>query len=330
MGYFHAFSAMARKLRIQFPGAFYHVINRGNYRSWIFQSIGARHSFLECLGLSCKSMHWQLHAWCLMGKHYHLFVETPQPNLVEGMRWMQSTFANRFNRFRKSNGHVFQGRYKAILLDYDVVGSVCHYIHLNPVRAGLVDVAKLQQYKDSSFFQLWHPRQRWEYGDFQSCLEGAGGLPDNAKGRKLYRDYLSWLSTEDSEQKRMGFEKMSRGWAKGSKAFKKAVMRDLGDEKVQQVVEAEASEIRELHWEKGLAKALFCLEKGDQDLVGARKGAEWKVAVARHLRERFLAPHKWIAHQLYMGAPSSVQSLVSRHRKLKPGMDIYWERLNHE
>ena len=105
---------MARKLRIQYAGAFYHVINRGNYRSWIFETAGARHSFLECLGLSCRAKDWRLHGWCLMGNHYHLLIETPQPNLVDGMKWLQSTFANRFNRFRNSNGHVFQGRYKAI------------------------------------------------------------------------------------------------------------------------------------------------------------------------------------------------------------------------
>ena len=65
-----------------------------------------------------------------MGNHYHLCFETRHPNLVEGMRWLQSTYANRFNRFRKSNGHVFQGRYKALLLDSDALGAVCHYIHL--------------------------------------------------------------------------------------------------------------------------------------------------------------------------------------------------------
>jgi REP element-mobilizing transposase RayT len=321
---------MARKLRIQYAGAFYHVINRGNYRSWIFESLGSRHSFLECLDLSCKAKGWRLHAWCLMGNHYHLLIETPQPNLVDGMKWLQSTFANRFNRFRKSNGHVFQGRYKSILLDANAVGSVCHYIHLNPVRAGLADVGRLQEYKDSSFYQLWHPRQRWDYGDYQSCLEAAGGLADKPKGRSLYRDYLGWLSTEDSEQKRIGFEKMSRGWAKGSKAFKKAVIEDLGDERVQQVVEAEASEMREPRWEKGLAEALIKLHKGEKDLVAERKGADWKVALARHLRERYLAPHKWIADRLVMGAPSSVQCLVSRHRKLKLGKHSFWRKLNHE
>ena len=98
---------MARKVRVEYAGAFYHVINRGNYRSWIFETEGARKSFLKCLTEVCESKGWRIHAWCLMSNHYHLLIETPEPNLVMGMRWLQSTFANRFNRYRKENGHVF-------------------------------------------------------------------------------------------------------------------------------------------------------------------------------------------------------------------------------
>ena len=91
-----------------------------------------------------------------MGNHYHLLIQPPDANLVDGMRWLQSTFANRFNRFRGVNGHVFQGRYKSILLDTDAIGAVAHYIHLNPVRAGLVAAEQLEGYQASSFHQLWY------------------------------------------------------------------------------------------------------------------------------------------------------------------------------
>ena len=117
---------MARKARIEYAGAFYHVLNRGNYRNWIFESEGARKSFLKCLAETCEAKGWRVYPWCLMINHYHLLIETPEPNLVVGMKWLQSTFANRFNRFRKENGHVFQGRYKAILLDGDAIGAVCY------------------------------------------------------------------------------------------------------------------------------------------------------------------------------------------------------------
>lgn len=306
---------MARKLRIEYEGAFYHVINRGNYRSWIFETAGARASFLDCLKQVCESQGWRLHAWCLMGNHYHLLIETPKPNLVWGMKWLQSTFANRFNRFRKANGHVFQGRYKALLLDNDALKAVCHYIHLNPVRAGIVEPRELQKYTDSSFHQLWYPNRRWAFVDYETCLKSAGDLADKPRGRALYREYLCQLSQDDVEQKRLGFNKMCLGWAKGTKEFKRTVLANQEDQIDRKVVEAEASEAREPRWEKGLARALQLLDRREGDLLESRKGAQWKVATARFLRERYLAPHSWIAARLHMGGASSVQTLVSSHRR---------------
>ena len=321
---------MPRKSRIEFAGAHYHVINRGNYKDWIFKTEGARRSFLECLKLCCEAQGWELHSWCLMSNHYHLLIHTPEPNLVEGMRWLQSTFANRFNRYRKVNGHVFQGRYKAILLDSDALGPVSHYIHLNPVRAGLVSVEQLQDFVDSSFHQMWHPRRRWSFCRFDCFLEAAGGLVDKPRDRVLYRDYLAWLSSEPSERKRLGFENMVRGWVKGSRDFKQAVLKDLSDAQIQKVVEFDAAEMREPRWERAVIRALESLGRTDSELRTEAKGAEWKVAVARHLRERCLTPNRWIAERLNMGATSSVQSLVSRHRKQKHGKNSNWILLNHE
>ena len=105
---------MARKVRIEYENAYYHLINRGNYRSWIFETSGARKSFLECLTLTAEANGWRVHAWCLMGNHYHLLIQTPDANLVEGMQWLQSTFANRFNRYRQSHGHVFHGNTEGV------------------------------------------------------------------------------------------------------------------------------------------------------------------------------------------------------------------------
>lgn len=321
---------MARKIRIEYAGAFYHVLNRGNYRDWIFKSDGARKSFLQCLVETCEAQGWRVHAWCLMVNHYHLLIETPEPNLVVGMKWLQSTFANRFNRFRAENGHVFQGRYKAILLDGDAIGPVCHYIHLNPVRAGLVGVGRLQEYGECSFNQLWCPRKRWEFCDFSSCLESAGGLVDKPKGRRLYRDYLDWLNESDTEQKKLGFEKMCRGWAKGSKEFKKAVLEDEADLENRRIVEAEAKEMAEPRWERGLEQGLECLGRSGSDLKAERKGAPWKVALARHLRERYHAPNSWLSGRLSMGTANSLSSLVSRHRLAKNKSDKWWKMLKNQ
>jgi len=318
---------MARKSRIEYSGAYYHVINRGNYRSWIFESEGARLSFLTCLEEVCLAMGWRLHGWVLMSNHYHLCIETPDPNLVDGMKWLQSTFANRFNRYRKANGHVFQGRYQAILLDSDVVGGVCHYIHLNPVRAGLVAAADLQSYPDSGFHQIWYPSKRWSFFEASTALSEAGGLSDTRSGRRSYRDYLDWLSTDDATCKQLGFEKMCKGWAKGSKDFKQAVMDDLKDGVSQKVVESEAKELREPLWERRLQQGLGVLGKTDLDLLSELKGVDWKVALARHLRESSLTPNRWIAERLQMGTAESVSSRVSHQRKYCSTGNTQWQSL---
>jgi len=254
-------------------------------------------------------------------------VETPEPNLVEGMKWLQSTFANRFNRCRKANGHVFQGRYKAILLDGNAVGPVCHYIHLNPVRAGLVAPAELQSYSASSFHPLWYPSKRWPFFASVTALEEAGGLSDTPVGRRSYRHYLAWLSEEDAEKKRLGFEKMCRGWVKGSKEFRKAVLEDLKDDMCLKVVEAEAEELREPLWERRLKQGLEALGKSKAELLSARKGCDWKVALARYLRESSLVPNRWLADRLNMGTPKSVSSRVSSHRAAKQGRGSPWNKL---
>ncbi len=321
---------MPRKVRLEFPGASYHVINRGNYRSWIFESPGARVSFLRCLKQTCEAQGWVLHSWVLMGNHYHLCVSTPEANLVAGMRWLQSTFANRFNRFRKMNGHVFQGRYKAILLDGDAVSSVSHYIHLNPVRAGVLRAEQLQNYADSSFAQLWHPSTRWSCFEPREYLAGAGGIADTAEGRTQYRKYLSWLSETDLEKKRLGFEQMTRGWAKGSEAFRKKVLENTPALLGGRIVEAEAAPLKAVKWERALVSALGKIGKTQEHLIHDPKGAEWKVALARHLRDTVMASSAWIAQRLSMGRTSSVQTWVSRHRHRPTSSCRVWSQLNQE
>jgi hypothetical protein len=108
------------------------------------------------------------------------------------------------------------------------------------------------------------------------------------------------------------------------------VLEDLSDTQIQRVVELDASEMREPRWERAVVGALECLGRSDLDLSSEAKSAEWKVALARHLRERYLTPNRWIAERLKMGATSSVQSLVSRHRQQKHGNTSSWTLLNHE
>ncbi len=132
---------MPRQLRIQYEGATYHLMSRGDRREEIFRDHLDRKRFLETLGSACGKTGWQVHAYCLMSNHCHLVVETPRPNLVEGMKWLLGTYTMRFNRRHKLSGHLFAGRYKSLLIDETepaYLRAVCDYVHLNPIRAGLL------------------------------------------------------------------------------------------------------------------------------------------------------------------------------------------------
>ncbi len=130
---------MARPLRIKYPGAIYHVIARGNALQPIFSDDFDRLTFIDLLGSSFERYHWLCHAYCLMDNHYHLLVETPEGNLSEGMRQINGVYTRKFNRRHHRSGHLFQGRFRAIIVERDhYLLEVNRYISLNPVRSGLV------------------------------------------------------------------------------------------------------------------------------------------------------------------------------------------------
>ncbi|MBI3898731.1 MAG: transposase [Gammaproteobacteria bacterium] len=130
---------MARPLRLEFPGAVYHLTARGNARAPIVDDDTDRHCFLEILAQVIKQHHWRCHAYCLMDNHYHLLIETPDANLSRGMRQLNGRYTQTFNRRHGRVGHLFQGRFKAIVVDKDnYLLELCRYIALNPVRAKMV------------------------------------------------------------------------------------------------------------------------------------------------------------------------------------------------
>jgi putative transposase len=130
---------MARPLRLEFSGAVYHVTARGDRREAIFLDDQDRQRFLGLLGREIGQQNWLLYAYCLMGNHYHLLLETPEANLARGMRRLNGVYTQGFNRRYGLSGHVLQGRYKAILVDRDAyLLELSRYVVLNPVRAGLI------------------------------------------------------------------------------------------------------------------------------------------------------------------------------------------------
>lgn len=141
---------MARPLRIAFPGAFYHVTTRGNERKVVYKSKRDREKFLECLETATERYHAVIHAYCLMDNHYHLLLETPVGNLSQIMHHVNGAYTTYFNVKRARSGHLFQGRFKAILVEKDEYAKeLSRYIHLNPVRAKIVQAP--EQYAWSSY-----------------------------------------------------------------------------------------------------------------------------------------------------------------------------------
>ena len=142
---------MARAVRVRYGGAFYHVMARGNRRERIFRGEADRLLFYQTLGEACERTGWRVHAWELMSNHYHLMVETPEGNLVAGMRWLQNTYTRRHNCRYRLWGRLFGDRYKAILSEGGsgyYYCSLMDYIHFNPVRAGLVRVKRGESVRD--------------------------------------------------------------------------------------------------------------------------------------------------------------------------------------
>ena len=130
---------MVRPLRIEYPGAVYHVTSRGNDRKDIFKDDQDRESFLHTLHRVNERYNWICHAYCLMGNHYHVLIETPEGNLSIGMQQLNGLYTQGFNKRHRRTGHLFQGRYKAVLIQKEThLLEVCRYVVLNPVRAGIV------------------------------------------------------------------------------------------------------------------------------------------------------------------------------------------------
>ena len=304
---------MARKLRIEHEGALYHVINRGNYRRDVFETAGAAQAFEETLWEACAMHGWKLHAQVIMRNHYHLALETPQANLVAGMHWLQSTFSTRFNRFRQERGHLFQGRYQAILVETMAgLAGVVDYIHLNPVRAGIVEAEQLAAFR-------WSSLRKFMRGPRPASLVAADflaqrGLTDSEAGWASYVQELQALAGDTAEQERRGFKALSKGWAIGTRGWRQALIKDHAQRALDPGLEqAELWEFREARWAEVLADALMVAGKTVEEAAEAPKRADWKLEVMRALRAEGV-PYKWITEKLNMGKPDVLRVYVSRQK----------------
>jgi putative transposase len=306
--------SMARKLRIEYPGAIYHVLSRGDRREPIFLSDQDRVLFLNTLAEACHKTAWQVHAYCLMPNHFHLVLETPSANLVAGMKWFMGTYTARFNRRHKFVGHLFSGRYKALIVAGSGTGylkTVCDYVHLNPVRAKLLrPKEKLSQYRWSSYPAYLLPargRPGWLRVD---RLLGEHGLPNDSKPTR--RQFVLRMEARRAAELDQEWKAVRHGWCLGGKKFRQDLLRQMRQRTGPHHGGDERRETEEAWAEQLLADELKRRRWTDGELAQRRKGDAHKVKIARRLREETTMPLRWIAQRLNMGAAGSLANLLRK------------------
>ena len=309
---------MARRLRIQYRGALYHIINRGNYRRDVFESVGAAEAFLKILFEAAEKFGWKLHAYVLMRNHFHLAVETPEPSLAQGMHWLQSTLATRFNRFRQESGHLFQGRYKSLLVqDFAAMARVVDYIHLNPVRAKIVGPEQVKNYRWSSlptFLKGSRPISLMA----ADWLAARGEWKDDAEGWKAYEAYLVRVAQDGARWERDGLAGLSVGWAIGAEAWKQSMARQHAQLMLAPGLHREeAQALRESLWQYTLEQELASVGKTTADLQSRPRKQPWKIDLAQRIRDQSGASMTWLAEALQLGKPESLRSYLCRHKNAK-------------
>ena len=311
---------MARKLRVQYPGAIYHVMNRGDRREPIFKDDKDRALFLEALGEVCEKTGWWIHAWCLMPNYFHLVIETPQANLVAGMKWLLGTYTGRFNRRHQEFGHLFSGRYKALVVDGSGSGyleTVCDYVHLNPVRAKLLAAdQKLGAYRWSSLREYLQPRRKRVKWLRVGRLLGEHGIPkDSQVGRREFERRMEWRRQTETNPEE--FKRVRRGWCLGDKAFRRELLAQMKRQMGPEHYGEERAETDQEHAEGVVREGLKRLRWKEADLAARPKGDREKLKLALRLRVETTATTKWIAERLRMGTWTHLNHLLYWHRRKK-------------
>jgi putative transposase len=325
---------MARGIRIEYAGAFYHVMARGNRRERIFHDDIDRRFFLKTLGEACVRTGWRVHAWVLMRNHYHLMLETPEPNLVEGMKWLQNTYTRRFNARHRLWGRLFGDRYKAVLSEGKAGYYYCtlmDYIHLNPVRAGLVRINRKQSVRDyrwSSIAQGYAlvARQR---PDWLAASQGLAMVQcaDTAPGRRRFVQHLDKRAREEGARRAGLIEPVSdrrrshlrHGWYWGSQAFAERMLKLVGKSLAASKNRTyRSAPVGRAH---NQAEADRLLKEGlkaaglESGMLADLPGSDIrKVALADLLLTRTVAGQSWIAEQLAMRSAANVSQQVRRYR----------------
>jgi|SRR5581483_5647409 len=308
---------MARKLRVEYPGAIYHVMNRGDRREPIFKDDKDRTLFLDTLAEACNKTGWQVHALCLMPNHFHLVVETPNANLVAGMKWFLGAYTSRFNRRHKLFGHLFSGRYKSLIVDGSGTGylkTVCDYVHLNPARARLLKPQeKLTRYRWSTYPAYLLPARKRPKWLRVGRLLGEHGLAGDSKAQR--REFALRMETRRAAELDPEWKAIRRGWCLGSAKFREAQLKSMQGQSGPHHGGEERRESEEAWAEQMVRADLRRRRWRAADLKQRRKGDPQKLGIARRLRQETTMTLTWIAQRLNMGAAGSLANLLRTSKR---------------
>jgi REP element-mobilizing transposase RayT len=309
---------------------------RGNRREDIVRDDADRRRFAETLEEAVQSSGWYLYAWVLMSNHYHFLFKTPEPNLVAGMSWFQNTWTRRFNSRHRLWGRLFGDRYKAKPVEEgDYLTRLVSYIHLNPVRAGLVGRRRgVESYPWSSLPEYLKPRRkRCGWVAVERGLQHLE-LADTAVGRRRFLEWtegcIDWKnpgksgdSMPDGQSLQSTFR---RGWYFGTEAFRDKLLEMLGLPEGDLSVERQKGYQGQQTRDRGLAEAERIVTVAEAEL-GLRNGEEWrqmkkgdwrKGLVGGIIRQRALVDNGWLAERLHMGARNAVSRVIREAKDRLP------------
>jgi putative transposase len=296
---------MARRRRLISNQGAYHVYNRAELGQPIFDTDAAKQVFLETILATARRFAWQLHAFAIMTNHFHLVLTTPRGNLSEGMHALQSAFANKHKVFRGEVGHVFQSRFGCAHYPAGPLAArKIDYVHLNPVRANIVTLEGLRDYRWTSYRTLRRPDQR---GDLTLglALSSMHGLRDDPAGWDAYEERLRFVLATDE---RPATDEELFGLVRKEKAGRRT-------EEVSSA--ALAGKSRELllaeelaRWEQAFLAALSSAGQTEEQLIAPPKSQAWKIALARQVRDANGVSTSWLARRMGFGSPSYLRKLL--------------------
>jgi REP element-mobilizing transposase RayT len=295
---------MPRPTHRESTASIIHIFSRGNYKSPIFATVGAKQAFMITLKQAINRCGWEVYAYAIMPNHFHLLLRTPRGNLSIGMQWLLSTFATRFNKYRKESGHVFQGRYRYVVAPTLAAASrMFDYVHLNHVRKGLCNLQTLEASPDNSLYLLRKTSERPPFA-LELGLRRFTGYTDDAEGQDAYVRKLIRVLAQDPDGA-LSRDEMQKQAAIPTRGSSEPSPLEAG------LNQDEIRAIDERHRDEFLRKALIAAGKSQAEIISNAKGTWWKAKIALALSHHTTASTSWIASKLNMGTPGHVRKILS-------------------